>query len=61
MRTKRTRKEILDLQRLCAEAIHAGPNLRGPDPDRQISMKTARERARALVRHCLGKPVTADA
>ncbi len=58
MRIERTRKEWLALGRLCGKAIYEGPRLRGPDPETHISKKTARERGRLLVKHCLDKPVT---
>ena len=61
MKPERTKEEIAELQRLCAKAIWFTPKVRGPEPTESVTMGQARKRAKALVHHCLAKPVTIDA
>ena len=66
IKTNRSRKELKDLADHaveCWRAVNRSPQDRWRDDrlyDERISDRDLRARARALVRHCLGKPVTAD-
>jgi len=60
MKPERTKEEIAELQRLCARAIWFTPKIGRPNPTESVTMAQARKRAKALVHHCLAKPVTAD-